>query len=107
MSLENPNSPLLSIVTVTWNAKKYAQEYLHSLRQVNHPPLQIVVVDNASTDGTPELIEAHFQHVTLVRNDANFGFARANNIGMQLCRGTFIALINSDVVVPPECLGTL
>jgi len=97
--------PLLSIIVVTWNGKKYAIECLESL-QVNLDNLsaEVIIVDNASTDGTPEAIRIQFPNVTLIENHANLGFAKANNIGMALSRGRYLCLVNSDVVIPPGCL---
>lgn len=94
--------PLLSIIVVTWNGKKYAIECLESLE--TELPVEIIVVDNCSTDGTPELIRQQYPDVTLIENEANLGFAKANNIGMAKSRGKYVCLINSDVVVPVGCL---
>jgi GT2 family glycosyltransferase len=101
----NPISdkPEVSVVIVTWNGKKYALECLESLRTA-HPNLEVIVVDNASTDGTPEAIEAAYPEVKLIRNTENLGFAKANNAGIAVASADFVALVNSDVVVPPGCL---
>jgi hypothetical protein len=61
------------------------------------------VVDNASTDGTPEAIEEQHPEVRLFRNQTNLGFAKANNIGIAASCGDYVALVNSDVVVPQGC----
>lgn len=100
--------PVLSIIIVTWNGKRYALECLESLYA--HPlevPIEIIVVDNASTDGTPDAIRAQFPDVHVVGNQANLGFAKANNIGVALSRGKYVCLINSDVVVFPGCLDRM
>lgn len=100
--------PVLSIVIVTWNGKRYALECLESLHANSvGVPVEIIVVDNASTDGTPEAIRARFPDVNLVENRDNLGFAKANNIGMALSRGRYLSLINSDVVVPRGCLDRM
>ena len=98
------SDPLLSIIIVTWNAKRYALECLESL----HPPgsiltAEVIVVDNGSSDGTPEAIRSQFPKVELIENESNFGFARANNIGLAVSRGKYVCLVNSDVVIPPGC----
>jgi GT2 family glycosyltransferase len=98
----------LSIVIVTWNAKKYVRECLTSLlRQTIDCSIEIIVVDNASTDGTPDLVRDEFPQVRLIRNDRNLGFAAANNIGLRETLGDYIYLINSDVVVPDDCLAAV
>jgi GT2 family glycosyltransferase len=107
MEMKNP-APLLSIVIVTWNGKRYALECLESIYK--HPsgtPFEIIVVDNASTDGTPAAIREQFPEVRLVEIQANLGFAKANNIGIAISQGEYVALINSDVVVYENCLDRL
>lgn len=100
--------PQLSIIIVTWNGKRYALECLESL--YSHPAAvstEIIVVDNASTDGTPDAIRERFPEVTVLRNKDNLGFARANNIGIRASHGQYVCLINSDVVVSDGCLEKL
>jgi GT2 family glycosyltransferase len=95
----------LSIVIVTWNAKKYVAECLDSLQAYcNDPATEIILVDNDSTDGTPELVRDSYPGVTLIRNEENLGFAKANNVGIRKCTGEYIFLINSDVHVLDGCI---
>ena len=105
--IHEAQAPVLSVITVTWNGKRYVEECLRSLAVNVDVPAEFIVVDNASTDGTPELIEQTFSQFRVVRNANNLGFAKANNIGMGLSRGKYLCLVNSDVVVPPGCLGSL
>lgn len=69
--------------------------------------MEVIVVDNASSDGTAEAIAEKYPEVELIRNDTNLGFARANNIGIRASSGKYLCLINSDVVVPETCLQTM
>jgi GT2 family glycosyltransferase len=104
----NISRPDVSIVIVTWNGKKYALECLDSLRQLRSPlRIEVIVVDNASSDGTPDAIQEQYPEVRLFRNRENLGFAKANNIGIAACSGDYVALVNSDVVVPPGCFETM
>ena len=99
-----PKLDTLSVIIVVWNAKSYVLECLESLREhCRHAYGEVIVVDNASTDGTPELIERCFPEFRLIRNDENLGFAKANNIGIQHSRGEFVCLINSDVKFTSDC----
>ena len=99
------NPPKLSIVIVTWNCRQYAEECLESMcRQIDATRNEIVVVDNASADGTAERIEEKFPAVNVVRSVTNLGFAKANNVGIAKCSGDYICLINPDVTVYPGCL---
>jgi GT2 family glycosyltransferase len=98
----------ISIVIVAWNAKHYLELCLDSLAQA--PPCrtyEILVVDNASADGSAEMIEARFPHVKLIRSDENLGFSKGNNLAIRQCQGRYIALVNPDVIVFPGCLDAL
>lgn len=105
--LHDAETPALSVITVTWNGKRYVEECLQSLAVNVDVATEFIVIDNASTDGTSELIERVFPQFRVVRNDYNLGFAKANNIGIRLSRGKYLCLVNSDVVVPPRCLRSL
>jgi GT2 family glycosyltransferase len=95
----------LSIIIVSWNTKKYMEECLTSLRTIDgNLSAEIIVVDNASADGTPEMIRTQFPEVKLIETGANLGFAKGNNVGIKEATGEYICLINSDVNVPSDCL---
>lgn len=105
VSAADPITPLVSVIIVTWNGKQYAMECLASLHvNTGSLPLEIILVDNGSTDGTPDEIRQQFPRVQLIQNHSNLGFAKANNIGLSSARGKYLCLINSDVVVPDECI---
>ncbi len=94
----------ISIIIVSWNAKKYLEECLDSI--INHSlptDTEIIVVDNASSDGSPDTVRDAFPGVRLIRNDDNYGFAKANNIGIAASTGEYVFFINSDVVVKAGC----
>ncbi len=95
----------ISIVIVTWNCKKFAEECLGSLRAYSQDPnAEIIVVDNASSDGTCELVRDSYPGVTLIQSEANLGFAKANNIGIRKSSGKYICLVNPDVRVLDGCI---
>jgi GT2 family glycosyltransferase len=95
----------LSIVIVSWNTAKYLEECLDSLRTIDgNLSVEIIVVDNASTDGSAEIVRSQFPEVRLFESGANLGFAGGNNIGLKAATGKYICLINSDVNVPAACL---
>ncbi|HTC64983.1 MAG TPA: glycosyltransferase family 2 protein [Candidatus Saccharimonadales bacterium] len=95
----------LSIIIVSWNTKKYMEECLTSLGTIDgNLSAEIIVVDNASADGTPEMIRTQFPNVKLIETGANLGFAKGNNVGIKEATGEYICLINSDVNVPSDCL---
>jgi GT2 family glycosyltransferase len=101
-------APRVSVVIVVWNAKKYVIECLESLREhCGNICSEVIVVDNASTDGTAELVEQMFPEFKLIRNAGNFGFARANNIGIAQSSGDYVCLVNSDVKFLDDCISPM
>lgn len=100
--------PTVSVIIVSWNARDYLLRCLRSLSPAACGyPAEIIVVDNASSDGSAEIVSAQFPEVRLIRNRANLGFAKANNIGIRAARGRYLCLVNSDVEVLPGCIGRL
>jgi hypothetical protein len=100
--------PRLSIIIVTYNSASDIDNCLESL--VEHPPAidhEIVVVDNASTDGTLAAIRARWGGVRVIDARANLGFARANNLGIQQTFGSLILLLNPDTSVRGGAIDTL
>jgi GT2 family glycosyltransferase len=98
----------ISVVIVGWNARHYLELCLESLAAAPpHRSVEIFVVDNASTDGSAEMIEERFPHVKLIRSNENLGFAKGNNLAIRRCRGRYIALVNPDIIVLPGCLDSL
>lgn len=107
--MSSPNTrPDISVVIVGWNAKHYLELCLGSLSGA--PPrrsMEVFLVDNASTDGTSEMIEAKFPWVKLIKSPENLGFAKGNNLAIRQCSGRYIALVNPDVIVLAGCLDAL
>jgi len=107
-SIPQTTRPSVSVVIVVWNAKKYVIECLESLREYCHDFCDdVIIVDNASTDGTPELIAKMFPEFRLIRNLENLGFAKANNIGIAQCSGQYVCLVNSDVKFTSDCFSPM
>ena len=94
----------LSIVIVTWNCDGFIAQCLRSLETVRSSSTELLVVDNASTDTTTEIVRREFPWVRLIENKANVGFAKANNIAIEAATGQYLCLINPDVVVLPGCI---
>jgi len=94
----------VSVIIVSWNAKAYLLECIESIyKQDLKDSPEIIVVDNASSDGSPEAVRANYPAVTLIENVGNYGFAKANNVGIKASRGEYLFLINSDIVVREGC----
>ena len=100
-----------SVVVVTYNNMVLTQVCLESiLRNTGHPNYEVIVVDNASTDGTQAYLRhmaARHPEVRVILNATNDGFARANNQGVAASRGRHLVLLNNDTVVPPGWLPRL
>ena len=99
--------PEISVVIVSWNARKFLAECLGSLSRGVTRTCEVIVVDNASTDGSPEMVAAEFPWVNLIQSVENIGFSKGNNLGICRSRGKYLALVNSDVNVLPGCLDQL
>ena len=104
-------SPRVSIIIVTYNNLALTRLCLESvLRNTEHPNFEIIIVDNLSKDGTPDYLRQLAElepSVKVILNDQNFGFAKANNQGIELATGETIVLLNNDTVVPPGWLSRL
>jgi GT2 family glycosyltransferase len=99
--------PEISVIIVSWNARNYLEECLTSLHYGVSCTCEVIVVDNASTDGSPEMVRMKFPRVMLIQTGQNLGFSKANNMGIRHSRGRYLALVNSDVNVLPGCLDKL
>jgi GT2 family glycosyltransferase len=108
MTDPNPGPLELSIIVVTYNSRRHVRDCLESVQlsaaSFGH---EVIVVDNASQDGTPDIIRNEFPNVRLIANPENKGFAHGNNLGIAQSQGQFIILLNPDAVVPPKTLDTL
>lgn len=99
--------PKVSVITVNFNGKDYLSGLLKSLSLQTLPPAEIIVVDNASTDGSVAFLENHFPGVRIIRSDSNLGFAGGNNLGVEAASYPLVALINNDAVVSLDWLEHL
>jgi len=100
-------APSVSIVIVTWNAKSVVQQCLPSVVATDYPEFEIIVADNASTDGTAAWIAREHPSVKIVRHPDNWRFCRGNNAALPHATGEFVVLLNNDVEVPPGWLWPL
>jgi GT2 family glycosyltransferase len=98
----------VSIIIVNWNTKGHLIKCLRSIYgTTKNLDYEIYVVDNGSSDGSPEVVMKQFPQVCLIRNNNNLGFARANNIAISKSSGRYICLINSDILVLNRCIKNL
>lgn len=96
----------LSIVIVNWNTRELLRDCLTSVSEnLMDVSAEVIVVDNASEDGSTTMVAELFPDVILVRNQNNRGFAAANNQGFDIAQGRYVLLLNSDTVVLGNVLG--
>ncbi len=87
----------ITVVVVSFNTRDVLRECLKSVfREKGALRVQVIVVDNASTDGSPAMVEQEFRDVLLIRSEVNLGFGPANNLGFRSARGRYLVLLNSD-----------
>lgn len=108
----------LSIIVVNWNSRDDLRDCLESLRNQTLGDLEVIVIDNGSSDGSGEMVSSEFAEFTLIAEQENLGFAEACNRGIEASRGEWVAMLNNDAVaeatwaealmataprVPPRC----
>jgi len=106
--LVSKKAPQTSVILVNYNGKGFIEDCLDSLIQDSfYPFMEIIVVDNGSRDGSPELITKKYPEIKLIRNEENRGYACANNQGIHAAKADYFLLLNTDTVVQPETLTEL
>jgi len=102
------SSPVVSVLIVNWNTRKLLEECLNSIFETAvSVSFEVIVVDNASSDGSAQMVTEKFPRVKLLRNQENFGFARGNNQAAELASGAFFLLLNSDACLTVGALEKL
>lgn len=98
----------LSIIVVSWNVSRLLYACLQSVAQ-NHDDLsvELIVVDSASSDGSPDMVKREFPWVTLINCKENVGFPKGNNMGLAQANGRFVLLLNPDTEIVGSALATM
>ena len=98
----------LSVIIVNWNTRNLLKKCLESIKaHTKKISLEIIVVDNASTDGSADMVKSNFPEVILIKNKKNLGYGRASNQGLARARGKYVLFLNSDIDVNPNCLDEM
>ncbi|MGB9612009.1 MAG: glycosyltransferase family 2 protein [Bryobacteraceae bacterium] len=98
---------LVSVTIVTYNSGRYIKRCLESVLAQKGPQIEIIVVDNNSTDGTRDILERYEDRCTIIYNDRNIGFAAAQNQAIRLSRGNWVLTLNPDVLLMPYFIQAL
>jgi len=93
----------VSVIVVSYNTKEKLRRCLTCIEPIH----EVIVVDNASTDGSAEMVEEGFPSAKLIRNASNVGFGPANNIGLRKATGDFVLYLNSDAYAEPGAIAEL
>lgn len=96
-----------SVIVLNWNDRQHLEPCLTALQEQTYRDLEIILVDNGSTDGSVDLVVERFPDVHIIRNQENVGYGPGNNQGLAAARGQFIATLNSDTVATPGWLAAL
>ncbi len=101
------NKKLVSIIIVNWNGKAHLEKCLPSLFKQQYKKIEVILVDNASMDGSVEYVKKNFPKTIIIINKKNLGFAEANNIGYRVVKGEYILFLNNDTYVTDNFLINL
>src|ERR1700737_3980696 len=99
--------PLVSALVVSRNSKELLLQSLRAFFTSADVPVEAVVVDNDSSDGSAAAVMAEFPQATVLVQPKNLGYGRAANLGLERCQGRFVLLLSSDVTVDPGSVGRL
>lgn len=100
---------MISVIVVNWNGRQYLERCIDSVSVSNYPrdQLEIIIVDNASKDGSALAAKRKYPEICLVENHSNLGFCEGNNIGIRICKGDIVVLLNNDVEVDRNWLSEI
>ncbi len=105
--MPEPTKPLVSALVVSHNAKDRLLQSLSAFFASADIPVEAVVVDNDSSDGSAAAVTDEFPQATVLVQSKNLGYGRGANIGLERCRGRFVLLLSPDVSVDPQCVGRM
>jgi len=100
-------APLVYALTLSWNGQNDTLACFESLQKLDYPNKRLLLVDNGSTDGTPEAVANQFPTVELIRNETNLGFAAGMNVGLRHAlsqKADYIIMVNNDTIIDPAAL---
>ena len=100
-------NPLVSIIVLNYNAGELLLNCIESIKKSAYKNLEIIVVDNISTDKSQETCKEKYPDIKLIQNNENFGYCEGNNIGIREAKGDYIIILNPDTIVESNCIEEL
>ena len=94
-------SPVVSVIVLSWNSIRFLPRCLASVQEQTWPAVQLIVVDNASTDGSAACVRRMFPGARLLEKGENTGYCAGNNAGLRLAEGAYILFLNADAALHP------
>tara|TARA_Y100000741_G_scaffold162928_1_gene122875 strand:- start:978 stop:2018 length:1041 start_codon:yes stop_codon:yes gene_type:complete len=100
-------SPLVSVIVLNYNAGELLVNCINSLKKSSHTNLEIIVVDNISSDYSQKKCKEKFPEIKLIQNNKNLGYCGGNNVGIKEAKGEFIIILNPDTILQDDCINEL
>jgi GT2 family glycosyltransferase len=97
----------VSVIVLNWNGKEHLQDCFESLRHQSFEDFEVIMTDNASTDGSRDFVRQNFPKVKIFQNEENLGYTGANNAAAKIAEGEYLFFLNKDTKVHPDCLQEL
>ena len=104
---EHDKEILVSIIVLNYNAGELLLNCIDSIKKSTYTNLEILVVDNISSDNSQKKCKEKFPDIELIQNDKNLGYCAGNNVGIRKAKGKFIVILNPDTIIEPNCITEL
>lgn len=101
------HSSLVSIVILNWNCQQFLPQCIESVLKQTYDTIELVLMDNASTDGSIAWMNEHYPEINVIQNEENLGFAKAHNLGIQQTHGEYYMPLNPDVALTPTFVAEM
>ena len=101
------SNPKVSIITVNYNNKRFLDKCLASIRKIDYPNYEVILVDNNSIDKSVEMVKKKYPWTKVIKNQRNFGFAKANNQGVKKASGSYLFFLNNDAKIAKKTISLL
>ncbi len=99
--------PLASVIVLNWNGMQFLKDCFSTIFEQDYPSFEVIMVDNGSGDGSQEYVRKNFPKVILIENPTNYGFAKANNQGIDISKGRYVICLNNDIKLEKNFLSEI